>query len=315
MNEVERYQGCLLGGAIADALAKPAQFRDPDELAARYGRITDFARSDDYLYWLLPEQWSDDTHLVLIFANSIAAKGRLDMADVVERLQAWRRGGDVRGIDMDVDNAIDMTLHGWAWQQTGREGERAGRNNPAVRATPIGLLHAAAVETPEGVEPLLADAADSARFSHNHPDAIAGAQAVAYATARLAAGLPTHDLIAATIAVLAEGKITATLQRAADLLAQGTPPATALLELGTGGYAWETVGSAFYCFLHDATDFEAAVVNAVMGGNDADTLASIVGSFSGAHNGLQAIPDRWRREVEDGERIMKLAARLYEVGQ
>ncbi len=315
LNRLSRFQGCLLGGAVGDALAKPAQFRDPDDLAARYGRITEFGRSDDYLYWLLPEQWSDDTFLVLIFAESIAAQGWLDMADVSQRLVAWRRGGDVRGIDMDVDNAIQMLAGGWDWQQTGREGERAGRNNPTVRATPLGLLHSSSLLTDPAA--LREDAHSSTIFSHNHPEAVAGATAVAYAVARLAAGLPPAELtrlLPETAAFIGVGKVAATLGVVAELLAHNTPPSAALAEIGTGGYAWQAVGTAFYCFLHDPSDFEATVVNAVMGGNDADTNASIAASLSGAHNGLAAIPARWQHEIDEGEKLLRVAGLLAALG-
>jgi ADP-ribosylglycohydrolase len=138
---LERFQGCLVGGAVGDALAKPAQFLPADEVAARYGRISEFDRSPDYLYLLLPEQWSDDTHMVLIHAQSLIAQGKLDMDDVARRYIVWRNGGDLRGMNMDLDLAIEGLKHGYPWQDVGRQGERAGSNNAATRVAPIGLLH------------------------------------------------------------------------------------------------------------------------------------------------------------------------------
>lgn len=307
---IARFQGCLVGGAIGDALAKPAQFLPPDEVAARYGRITKFDRSPDYLYQLLPEQWSDDTHMTLIHANSIIAQRRLDMAEVVRRYIAWRVGGDLRGMNMDLDIAIEQLMHGYAWQEVGRTGDRAGSNNPATRVAPIGLLH----YRNYALDPdaLRRDAQDSAIISHNHHDAIAGAQAVAYAVARLASSnADLVSLIPDTIEFIGPGKVAAALQRAAQLRAVDTPTADALAELGTGGYAVETVPSAFYCFLHSPEDFEATTIAAVMGGDDADVTASIAAALSGTYNGLSAIPSRWRDEVEDGAKIAQIAAQLY----
>ncbi len=307
---IERFQGCLVGAAVGDALAKPAQFLPPDEVAARFGRITEFDRSPDYLYQLLPEQWSDDTHMLLIHAQSIVAQGRLDMDDVARRYLAWRRSGDLRGMNMDLDNAIEGLKAGYDWRVVGRTGDRAGSNNAAVRVAPIGLLHYRDYLT--NPDALRQDAHDSAIISHNHPDAIAGAQAVAYAVARLAAGHRDLDtLLADTAAFIGLGKVADALQRAADLLVADTDTADALAELGTGGYAVESVPSAFYCFLRTPSDFEATVISAVMGGDDADVTACLAGGLSGAYNGLAAIPTRWRDEVEDGARLRAIAAQLY----
>ena len=309
MDTLERFQGCLVGGAIGDALAKPAQFLPPDEVAARYGRITEFDRSPDYLYLLLPEQWSDDTHMVLIHAQSMAAQGRLDMDDVARRYIAWRVGGDLRGMNMDLDIAIEHLKQGYSWQVVGRSGERAGSNNAAARVAPIGLFHYR--DYASNPDALRHDAHDSAIISHNNPDAIAGATAVAYAVARLAAGDGNLDtLLADTIAFTSAGKVADALQRASNLLAADTPTADAIAELGTGGYAVQTVPSAFYCFLKTPTDFAETTIAAVMGGDDADVTASIAAALSGAYNGIAAIPPRWRNEVEDGERIMGIAANL-----
>lgn len=311
MDTLERFQGCLVGGAIGDALAKPAQFLPPDEVMTLHGRITEFDRSPDYLYLLLPEQWSDDTHMTLIHALSLAAQGRLDMDDLARRYIAWRVGGDLRGMNMDLDIAIEHLKQGYSWQVVGRTGERAGSNNAAARVAPIGLFHYR--DYASNPDALRRDAHDSAIVSHNNPDAIAGATAVAYAVARQAAGDGNLvALLADTIAFIGVGKVADGLQRAADLLAAATPTAEALAQLGTGGYAVQTVPSAFYCFLKTPTDFEETTIAAVMGGDDADVTASIAAALSGAYNGVDVLPTRWRNEVEDSERIMAIAGRLYQ---
>lgn len=43
--------------------------------------------------------------------------------------------------------------------------------------------------------------------------------------------------------------------------------------------------------------FAAAVMGAVKGGGDTDTVAAVAGAMSGAVNGIHAIRDRWRRQA------------------
>jgi ADP-ribosylglycohydrolase len=50
---------------------------------------------------------------------------------------------------------------------------------------------------------------------------------------------------------------------------------------------------------------------AVGGGLDADTTGAVAGAISGAYNGLDAIPVRWRENVEAAEEITGLAARIF----
>ncbi|OFW70260.1 MAG: hypothetical protein A2V52_01370 [Actinobacteria bacterium RBG_19FT_COMBO_54_7] len=103
------------------------------------------------------------------------------------------------------------------------------------------------------------------------------------------------------------------LAQASRFLDSGMEAGEATARLGTGGYVVETVASAFFCFLNTPGDFEASVSQAVAGGLDADTTAAVVGAISGAYNGLDAIPERWRRQVENYGGIIKLADGIFEL--
>ncbi len=101
------------------------------------------------------------------------------------------------------------------------------------------------------------------------------------------------------------------LELAARFLSAGMDVSEALARLGTGGYVVETVASAFFCFLDTPNDFEQTVSRAVEGGLDSDTTAAVAGAISGAYNGLQAIPERWREGVEAAGEILDLAKIIY----
>lgn len=81
-------------------------------------------------------------------------------------------------------------------------------------------------------------------------------------------------------------------------------------QIGTSGYVVQTVLAAFYAFLHTPADFETTVVNAVNQGDDADSVGAIAGAFSGALNGMEAIPDRWLAPLEGREELVSVADRL-----
>jgi ADP-ribosylglycohydrolase len=108
-------------------------------------------------------------------------------------------------------------------------------------------------------------------------------------------------------------RVAENLHRAQELLEQDVDTQTALRTLGTTGFVVHTVAAAAYCFLKTPEDFERTVIDAVMGGEDADTTAAVAGGISGAYNGVGAIPDRWRRDVERCDEIEALARDLWRV--
>jgi ADP-ribosyl-[dinitrogen reductase] hydrolase len=68
--------------------------------------------------------------------------------------------------------------------------------------------------------------------------------------------------------------------------------------------------AALRCFM-DARSFEQAVLSAVNLGGDADTVGACTGALAGACWGLEAVPIRWRRDLEGYEELVRLAERVW----
>lgn len=139
-------------------------------------------------------------------------------------------------------------------------------NGSAMRVSAIAYV---ATSDDEALE--LAAAASA--ISHDHPDAVAGAQAVVLAMRLALAG-----------AVPAEIREAVTARFGYDL--------SAMVDEIRPGYGFDvsargTVPPAIVCAL-EATDYEDAVRNAVSLGGDADTLAAIAGGLAEA---LFGVPD------------------------
>jgi len=140
---------------------------------------------------------------------------------------------------------------------------RSFGNGSAMRVAPVGWAY-------DELDTVLREAARSAAVTHDHPEGIKGAQAVAATVllARQGADKATlrrvlteqfgYDLSADYPAVWKRGGF--------DVSCQGTVPAAAIAFL-------------------EATDFEDAIRNAVSFGGDADTLACIAGAMAEAFYG------------------------------
>jgi ADP-ribosylglycohydrolase len=136
-------------------------------------------------------------------------------------------------------------------------------NGSAMRVAAVGWAF-------EDLEVVLREAAKSAEVTHNHPEGIKGAQAVAGAIFVARHGW-TKDEIAAFLSDRFGYDCTTELnvlwrRGGFDVTCQGTVPAAA---------------AAFL----QSRDFEDAVRNAVSLGGDADTLACIAGAIAEAHYG------------------------------
>jgi ADP-ribosylglycohydrolase len=54
------------------------------------------------------------------------------------------------------------------------------------------------------------------------------------------------------------------------------------------------------------------VLTAINTDGDSDTIGTITGSIAGARLGVEAIPAKWRMEVEESEFLHSLGARLWQ---
>lgn len=135
-------------------------------------------------------------------------------------------------------------------------------NGAAMRVSPIGWAL-------DDVDAVLAEARRSAVVSHNHPDAIAGAQAVAGAVCLLRQG--------------------AGIAEACTLAAQLTLDVTRPISYWRGrrwsALARDTVPVAFAA-LREGHDYASAVRLAISAGGDSDTIACMTGAMAEAKWGI-----------------------------
>jgi ADP-ribosylglycohydrolase len=302
--EVSRFEGCLVGLAVGDALGMPFEGMRASAIRNQVGRVSDFIDAPWRI--LKAGQWTDDTKMMLYQARSIADSHGIDAGDTARKFVEWLQSNDWRGIGGSTYSALKRLAEGADPGESGEEGEMAAGNGVAMRIAPVGLL--------DCLEPqkLRKDVETVGMITHRNHEAVAGGQAVAYAVARGARGdLEISSLIDETVKLIGPCLVADRLLQASRFLSSGMDVAEATARLGTGGYVVETVASAFYCFLHTPDDFEETVSTAVAGGLDADTTGAVAGAISGAFNGLAVIPERWRKGVEGYDEIVQLAREIY----
>ncbi|OHB94364.1 MAG: hypothetical protein A3E19_07470 [Planctomycetes bacterium RIFCSPHIGHO2_12_FULL_52_36] len=305
MNEPikDQFLGCLLGLAIGDALGMPFEGWSPASIKRQWkekGFLPSPSRG------LGPGQYTDDTLMALCHVHSLIERGRVEPEDISRKFIGWYDSGDLRGIGGATAHAIRRLKKSHNWQESGATGEYAAGNGGAMRIAPVGLFY-------HNDLPALKEAVRKAVIiTHNNPEAVAGALAVAYLVARSVRDeLDPDTAIKDASNFIGPCKVRENLQGAGELLGSGATPEKALEILGTSGYVVETVASAVFCFLYSPDDFYKTVVNAVEGGVDSDTTAAVAGAISGSYNGIKKIPEDWLKGVENYDGIQDLAGKLY----
>jgi ADP-ribosylglycohydrolase len=309
MELLSRFQGCIVGLAIGDALGRPAEFLHT--LAAIYARFGTEGVTD-----LEPDghpagTFTDDTQMSLCVARALVRAGHapLDtlMSDMAKEFVEWSRSAENDRAPGTTCMAGCRNLgRGIGWQEAGIVGSKGCGS--AMRTAPIGLLYH------DNERKLIAVARASSLPTHGHPTALASAATTALLTAwavRRETPAEYPKRLACVMRQMNGGEqVAALVEKVPDLL-QRRPEE--VLCSGALGEAWtgdEAVASALYCFYRSPEDYRETVLTGANTVGDSDSIACIAGAISGAYNGLDAIPKKWRAEVENASYLLQISAEL-----
>ena len=213
---------------------------------------------------------TDDSILTLAIADAILRKRRY-----LECVREYAREYP--------DSGYGGMFRNWMYSKNPQPYNSYG-NGSAMRVSPVGWAF-------ETVDDVLKEAEASAAITHNHPEGIKGAQAVA-------------------LAIFRARKKTTKVEIKDEIVARFGYDLSTNLEEIRPGYQFDetcqkTVPPAIIAFL-ESYDFEDAIRKTISLGGDADTLAAITGSIAEAFYG--GVPAEIVREVRQ-----RVPLKLWEV--
>jgi ADP-ribosylglycohydrolase len=224
-----------------------------------------------------PWPWTDDTHMALSIVEILARFGCIEQ-DALSRAFARRYVQDPRrGYAGGAARLLRQLAQGGDWRDWAPRlfGGGSFGNGAAMRVAPVGAyffrdLRRAAKE-----------AGLSAMITHAHPEAQAGASAVAVA-AGIAANRPYprgRDFLREVLPLIPESLTQKKLRRALEI--PGDDLEEAARELGTGYEVsvQDTVPFCLWSAAYHLEDFKAALWWTVQGLGDRDTTCAIVGGI------------------------------------
>jgi ADP-ribosylglycohydrolase len=327
LTRLDRVRGCLLGGAVGDALGAPVEFLSLSEIRARFGSagITESAPAYGRVGAI-----TDDTQMTLFSAEgllrAVSRWNELGICHppsvVYNAYLRWLRTQGVTGPEpvgfADAPGWLIgiKTLHarrapGNTCLSALKSGEMGTTEKPinsskgcggVMRAAPCGLIdHGDAFRL----------GTDVAAITHGHPTGYLTAGCLALIVHDLLREIPLITSIQnAAVRVSAErdhDETTRALDRAMELSRAGDPSAERVESLGGGWVAEEALAIALYCALVAGDDFESGVRLAVNHGGDSDSTGAIAGNLLGAMLGDRVIPRHWVDQLELREEITQLA--------
>ncbi|MCO5220103.1 MAG: ADP-ribosylglycohydrolase family protein [Thermomicrobiales bacterium] len=297
----DRYLGCLIGLACGDALGAPVEFESRSALDERF---PDGLRAFIGGGWLdlEPGEITDDTQMTLDVARSLVALPDGDMDDLAARFLAWRNS-DPKDIGNTTRDALDRLAGGVSWQDAGAQTVES--RGPVDSAGNGAIMRCAPVALRFRNDPCrLRDVSiDVARITHANPLCTWASVAVDQAIAALLHG----ESIPAALELASTGIANDDVREAITLASIGVRD-----DISSNGFVLDTLTAAFWALRH-TDSFEEAVVMAVGLGGDTDTTGAVAGSLGGARYGIDAIPDRWRQQVQYREELAALAHSLLEL--
>ena len=286
----KRARGSLAGLAVGDALGRPAEGMEPDQIAERWGRIEGYV-ADTPL-------GSDDTEYALLTAKALLAYRHQFNAETVADLWyaevATQKGGFAGGGFSEMA-AIRNLGRGHRPPRSGQHAH-GWSDGLAMRVAPIGIVA-------DGDPVRAARLAEQDGLVSHSGEGIYAGQAVAAAVAVAMHGADVDRAYAAAVDVVPPDSWTARdLRRAHEIVSGSDDWASvarrAVDELAVHRYYWadlapEAVALTFVALLAGGGDFRETVLNAVNLGRDADTIAAMAGGIAGAMSGIEAVPADW----------------------
>lgn len=238
-----------------------------------------------------PWRWTDDTAMAIVLLSVLEEHGTVDQDALAAGFARAYAEDPHRHYGAGMHDVLAALGQGEPWPEVTRrqfDGEGSWGNGAAMRVAPLGAFFA---DDPDQV-PI--EAVRSAQVTHAHPEAAAGAVAVALAAALNVTG----GLDLSAIADRVDGTEVARGLRRVAALDTDPRKVAAMVGCGRRMSAPDTVPFALWCAARHPADLEAALWATASAGGDVDTTCAITGGVVGARTGVDALPAQWLAAAE-----------------
>ncbi len=322
--------GCLVGGAVGDALGYAVEFFEDSAIFKKYGErgITDYHLTEGKALI------SDDTQMTLFTAEGLLLSRSIESA-IESIYSAYLNWYKTQTLKTPIENhgllsnplmyetrapgntclvALESRVCGTIEDPINKSKGCGG----IMRVAPI-AVYCYNRKIPCAKADILA--AKASAITHGHelgyiPSSffvhilyrILEGNTLLYAVEDAIKVVPTLFLGSVHISEAVE-----LLKKAIEMSMQDVDDLDAIRELGEGWVAEETLAIAVYCCLKHQSNFEDVVVSAVNHSGDSDSTGAVAGNIIGAYLGAKNIPQKFLNNLELIETIVDFSMGLCAV--
>lgn len=341
---IANFTGCLLGGAVGDALGAPVEFLTLPQILKYYGQqgITGYVEFDDGY-----SEFTDDTQMTLFTAEALLRAfhramhkgigGALNTIAHHSYLRWLHTQGETVRLE-NIRNGVYDIENGWLLKQKLLYKRRAPGNTcisalksgiagsvdkpinnskgcgTIMRMAPVGLMW------PGNAEDAFKHGCNLAAITHGHPSGYLSAGFFAAVISEITAGNNLIDAIHRACGILGSWEyhqetltaVNKALALADEVSKSCVQPQPEIIEqLGAGWVAEEALAMSLFASLIFEKDFRNGVLFAVNHSGDSDSTGSITGNILGLINGIESIPREWITNLKGNDIIVTIAQDLH----
>lgn len=329
MNKLlSRFKGCILGGAVGDALGYPIEFMSEEEIFSIYGKdgITVYNLNNGVA------EISDDTQMTLFTIDGLL----LSDGDEIESLRKcyidWANTqiGEINiGIEgysnlMYIKELFSSREPGRTclmsiWNGANGTLEKQINNSKGcggiMRTAPIGLYF-----KNKSLKETALLAAKASALTHSHElGYLSSAMCAVIIACIVNYNMNIEEAVIKSIEVVEECfvdkaylyELIKIVEKALKLSKEDIEDLEAIHILGEGWVAEETLAIAIYCSLKYSNNFEKGIIASVNHKGDSDSTGAVTGNILGAYLGIDGINKKFLDKLELVDFIEDISEKLY----
>ena len=302
----EKTKAMVLASFAADCLSLGLHWiYNTNVIDKKFGRVEHFLKPEHPTYHPTKDK-GEFTHYgdqTLVLLESVAECGGFKLSDFSARWQKLFK--NYKGY---VDGATQATLANIA---SGKSASNPGSDSDdlagASRIAPLIYVYHG---EPEALD---ASAKDQTAFTHNHPQVIESALFFSKVARKVLAGAAPKTAI---LQVKSEQWVKAPLSKWVEkgLESIELESRQAILNFGQMCEAAAAFPAVIHLIVKYETDLKTALVENIMAGGDSAGRGLLVGLVLGAHQGIDAIPQNWLKEMKAYPQIVARLKKIDHTG-
>lgn len=314
---IDQLAGCLLGGALGDALGYPVEFE----------KVSQMSQDHDFDKIVGKLIVSDDTQMTLFTANALLLDGNLRI-NTWNCYQDWLETQFKQGKSELSHRPISWLMEYpemYASREPGRtclmtlmRGIPRDLNEPINQSKGCGALMRVAPLAFIDREDLYLVAIENSALTHGHQMSHIASAALVSLLRYISEGetlcdsvsLMRQDIKRIFMGSLEVKVFDDLLQQAILASEKDFDDMEIISRLGDGWVAEETLAIALYCSLKYSNDLKKALRVAVLHDGDSDSTGSVTGQILGTLLGAKKLPQEEIKRLDLLEPLMKMIERL-----